>query len=251
MQKIKYKGEEDPINTFIVPFIRSDFIFDCVERIWEIHNPSEHRLILIDNTMMDETKSLSDNCHLYVRGYRNLGIYKSFNIGWMAATTKYVTFMGDDTMLLNKIWFDNIVGIIEQEELFGGCAVNIKNYKPDIKTGIMNDEEYHKYAKKMSGGQAAIFSALVLNREIHKRVGYFPEPTYPGIYHDGKILRMWEREKETPINRIPSSLVYHHVGGSQSTYSKGEGVNIEYGTPGKIIETKEISQYTNHEKMHL
>ena len=133
--KEKMKGEK-PKNTFIIPFLYSDWIEDCIDSIWEYCDPKEHRIIVIDNQCdcdssckptNDMYHKLKNKVHLYIHSYRNLGCAKSWNIGIQMSDTTNVTIMGDDTRLVDKDWWTKAEKYLESYEAVA-CGQAGKNF---------------------------------------------------------------------------------------------------------------------------
>ena len=151
----KLKGEV-PENTFIIPFLFSDFIEDCVDSIWENCDPKQHRIIVIDNRCTTDSagksteglyERLCGKVHVYLRSYRNLGCAKAWNIGVAMSDTKYVTILGDDTRIIDPLWWEKTKKYLKDHEGVTAGQADEKTVKeaPEFMTrNKYTDEEWHK-----------------------------------------------------------------------------------------------------------
>lgn len=211
------KNPGNPENTFILPFVFTDKVKEAVESVWKCHDPAQHRLYLIDNSSEDfeDRKWLEEHCHLYIRCYRNLGPAVSFNLGIVIARTPYVTIFSDDARLINGIWYQNAVKVVEDNEdliyslgnIFPQSVPPEDFYQPNKDYSI---EDYGVLTAKYQARSSRDFNfaTAIGTRETFLKAGLFPEDTY--IYGvDAEFMREAEDRK---IKTVQGSDVVYHYG---------------------------------------
>lgn len=204
----------NPINTFILPFVFTDKVVEAVKSIWRCHNPSEHRLILIDNSGEDfkDKKWLEDNSHIYIRSYRNLGPAVAFNLGIQMARTGYVTIISDDARLIHKIWFNQSIKLIEESNDLIISLGSIYPQSADIGDFYDPNEQYFEedytyYSKKYEMKRDGFgLACAIAKKETWLKSGLFDESKY--IYYiDGTFI---QQAKEKGINMIYTGVIFHY-----------------------------------------
>lgn len=97
-------------NTFIIPIINSDHIFDMLTSLHKYNEKGTFDVIVIDQTI---TKEAQDKCEklatIWLRPYRNLGFAKAMNTGVRLAQTKFVTLANDDIIFISDKWWQGIL----------------------------------------------------------------------------------------------------------------------------------------------
>ena len=145
--KLKYKVK--PENTFVIPFLYSDWIEDCVDSIWHYCDPKLHRIIVIDNNCTTDStgeptgdlyEKLRNKVHLYIHSYRNLGCAKPWNLGIQMSDTEFVTILGDDTRIVDKDWWEKSKKHLESYD-----AVGAGQASPNLLDGVPEQFKRNKY----------------------------------------------------------------------------------------------------------
>jgi len=210
------KNPGNPENTFILPFVFTDKVREAVESIWKCHDPVQHRLYLIDNSSEDfkDRSWLEENCHLYIRCYRNLGPAVSYNLGIIMARTPYVTIFSDDARLINGIWYQNALRVIQDDDNLILSLGNIfpqrvppeDFYQPD-KNYSIEDYEALAFKYQSRASRDFNFATAISTKQTFIKAGLFPEDTY--IYGvDAEFMREAEDKKVKTVQG--SDVVFHY-----------------------------------------
>lgn len=100
----------DPINTIIIPIVRTDFVFDCIESLRDVTS-SNFQIIVINQAWESGfdlgiwfRAKLLESADLVVQCKWNYGFAQAANMGARIASTKYVTICNDDVIFLPGWW---------------------------------------------------------------------------------------------------------------------------------------------------
>lgn len=242
----------NPINTFVVPFIRNDYIQGFLKSLYEFTDPETFNVIVIDQSPVGVYEEIKDKVHLYIRPYRNLGFAKAMNTGIRLATTEFVSCYNDDVEFVNKKWWG---GIMETFENVGPTcfAVNpsspkeaawgyghkapegrvltedergvvwVKDGKPLDLEECRTEEGYQWLLDHNRGWVDGIaLWGPTFRRSIFDEIGLFDERFYPGGGEDYDLnARAYDAswgETKTRYRMVgtSASFVYHHWGSSGS-----------------------------------
>lgn len=240
----------EPTNTFVIPFIRNDFIGPMLKSLYEYTDPETFRVIVIDQSPKGVYNEIRDKTHLYIRPYRNLGFAKAMNTGIRLATTEYVSCYNDDVEFFNHDWWQGIVTTFET--LGDNCfAVNPMSPREaawgyghkapegrvltEDKRGVvwlMDGEPLELDRVRTPAGYNFLRQQIhgfidgialwgpTFKRSIFDKIGLFDERFYPGGGEDYDLnARAYDSEYGGGKYRmVASSLswVYHHWGSSGS-----------------------------------
>lgn len=97
-------------NTFIYNPIRPDYIFRCLESLYQHTDMTNNRVIVVDQTL-DGLQLPMDKVHMVIRPYRNLGFSKSMNEGIIHALrwgSRFITCANDDIEYIDSRWWSGI-----------------------------------------------------------------------------------------------------------------------------------------------
>ena len=239
-------------NTFVVPFIRNDYIQGFLKSLYEFTDPETFRVIVIDQSPNGVHEEIADKVHVYLRPYRNLGFAKAMNMGIKLADTEFVSCYNDDVEFINKKWWP---GIMEQFEKIGPTcfAVNpsspkeaawgyghkapegrvltedgrgvvwVKDGKPLDLEECRTEEGYDWLLQRNRGWVDGIaLWGPTFRRKVFDEIGLFDERFYPGGGEDYDLnARAYDAdwgESKTRYRMVGTSLsfVYHHWGTSGS-----------------------------------
>lgn len=245
-----------PSNTFVVPFIRDDYIKPFLDSLYKFTDPETFRVIVIDQSPLGVYNDIRDKVHLYIRPHRNLGFAKAMNTGIRLATTEFVSCYNDDVEFFNDDWWPGIVGTFKNmgDECF---AVNPMSPREaawgyghkapegrvltEDKRGVVwlmdgspleldrckTPEGYGYLRRQISGTIEGIaLWGPTFRRSLFHKLGLFDERFYPGGGEDYDLnARAYDPGYGGGRYRmVASSLswVYHHWGKSGSPDVSGE-----------------------------
>jgi GT2 family glycosyltransferase len=238
-------------NTFVIPFIRNDFIVGFLDSLYKFTDPESFRVITIDQTPSGMYNEIKDKTHFYIRPYRNLGFGKAMNTGIKLAETEYVSCYNDDVEFIHKSWWD---GIKQQFEVIGPTCFCVNPMSPKeaawgyghkapngrvltadgrgvvwVKDGKALDleesrteEGYQWLINNVHGWVDGIaLWGATFKREIFNYTGLFDERFYPGGGEDYDLNaraydKEWNGHERYRMVATPRSWVYHHWGSSGS-----------------------------------
>lgn len=242
----------NPINTFVVPFIRNDYIQGFLKSLYEFTDPETFRVIVIDQSPKGVYEEIKDKVHLYIRPFRNLGFGKAMNTGIRLATTEFVSCYNDDVEFINNKWWDGIMETFENigdscfavnpmspKEAawgYGGKApegriltedgrgvVWVRDGKPLDLVECRTEEGYQWLLDHNRGWVDGIaLWGPTFRRKIFDEIGMFDERFYPGGGEDYDLnARAYDDtwgETKTRYRMVGTSksFVYHHWGTSGS-----------------------------------
>ena len=238
-----------PDNTFVIPFIRHDFIVPMLESLYEFTDPDTFRVIAIDQSPKGVYNEIKGKTHLYIRPYRNLGFAKAMNTGIRLADTEFVSCYNDDVEFLHKSWWDGIKNTFNHlgEGCFGVNPMSpkeaawgyghkapdgrvltedgrgivwLKDGKPLDLEASRTEEGYQWLLNNVRGWVDGITTwGTTFRRSLFDTIGLYDERFYPGGGEDYDLNARAYCEEWGGRYRIIStsfSWVYHQWGGSGS-----------------------------------
>lgn len=241
------------INTFVIPFIRSDFIGPMLDSLKE-HAGHEYNVIAIDQTTDRKAQEENESkVTLWIRPYRNLGFAKAMNLGVVISQTPYITMANDDLEFFDPRWWQGILDTFAMDERivavnpmspkegawgYGLRSDNEDTWKPpkgyvyDGNGGIEPDTPYKirdaKYydwlVNEHPGWQKGTLCdgiamwCTVFKREGLQKIGLLDERFYPG---GGEDYDMDCRAYSQGLRMVGStkSWIWHHWGRSKDAIS--------------------------------
>lgn len=143
-----------PLNTVIMPIVRSDLAMDALRSFWQFSDRETHRMIVIDQTMEglpDLTLQVGEGgplAHMHWRVYRNLGFAKAANYGLRIADTPLVMLCNDDVLFFDRRWWAGILECLSKDGNIGASPLSprlpgwsIGKRKPEHTGGIDSREK--------------------------------------------------------------------------------------------------------------
>lgn len=97
-----------PRVTFVIPFIRTDFILPCLETLYKYTDNNDFRVITIDQSV-NGVPEVQKYSHLYIKSYRALGFAKAMNTGIRLSDTEYVCCCNDDIRFMHSSWLPEVL----------------------------------------------------------------------------------------------------------------------------------------------
>ncbi len=225
-------SKPNPLVSILIP-TKNQFklLKQCVTSLLEKTNYSNFELLIINNksndsNTVDYLKQL-DQCHnIRVLSYPYAFNYSAINnFAVKQAKGSIITFLNNDTEILNSNWLDEMVKHALRPEI--GC-VGAKLYYPDgtiqhggVILGIYGSASHaHKHFPKDHAGyfnrliavhnvSAVTAACLVMRKEIFEQVGGFDQVNLKVAYNDVdlclKVLQQGYRNLWTPY----AELIHH------------------------------------------
>lgn len=112
------------LNTFIIPIIRNDLIYRCLETLYK-HTPDNFYVYIIDQSVQGIDMSLRDQYKnlMIIRSPKtdvhytgNLGFQQAVNLGIQLVQTPYLTILNDDVEFVNQKWWQGVLDTFDQVE---------------------------------------------------------------------------------------------------------------------------------------
>lgn len=123
----KGKAISSPLNTIVVPIIRSDFVIPMLESLKE-HTPPNYRTIIVNQCRPNREfeEELYKHADYIIRTHYNLGFAQASNLGIRLAPSEYITVANDDLVFLPGWWEGCIVTFERFETAAACCPFSIK-----------------------------------------------------------------------------------------------------------------------------
>lgn len=190
--------------------------------------------LLVDNGSGDGSVAYVKERFPWVRVLElktNLGFAEGNNVGMRAAAGRYIILLNNDTEV-EPSWLGGLVEVAEADGRIGACQPKIRmfndrrllnsaggrctflGYGGDTGFGEVDDGRYDVPRDIFY----ACGAAVLLRREALERVGLF-DPKY-FIYHEDVDLCWRMHLYGYRVVYVPSSLIYHKVGGSTPKLSQ-------------------------------
>lgn len=115
----KGKAKMDDV-TICIPFIRSDFVLDCLKSLHKYVKSVSYKTVCVNQTIPNRNfeDALYDLCDVVIRPHVNWGFSQSVNVAMRLAPTPWICACNDDIVFTN----DPFPGIFETFERFETAA---------------------------------------------------------------------------------------------------------------------------------
>lgn len=141
---------------------------DCLASIKNSSPQDKTEIIIIDNgsTVRHDWEK---ECNTYIRFEKNMGISHGWNTGIKASRGKYITLLGDDT-IVHDGWLEALQKAMDMP-LAGLANVYVENLPQGI--GIVENYKWFSHA------------CVMLTQSTIRRIGYYDEKTFfPANFED-------------------------------------------------------------------
>lgn len=128
--------EKNEIDLSIITIaLKKDFILDCLDSIFSSLKKIKAEVIVIDNNSEDNVGRLVKKRFkkvFVIRTKKRLGFGASNNLGLKKARGRYILFLNDDTRILKKGMFEEMISYLDKEKKIGAVSCALLN--PDKET---------------------------------------------------------------------------------------------------------------------
>jgi len=114
---------------------KKDYILDCLKSVYAALKNIENEVILIDNVSLDKVGEMAKKKFpelIVLRREVNGGFGENNNMGMKIAKGRYVLLLNDDTKIINKNIFKDMIAWMDEHPLAGSSTCALVN--PDLKT---------------------------------------------------------------------------------------------------------------------
>jgi len=216
-------SEKPKVSVIIPAYNNWKYTLNCLKSIAENTN-GDYEVIVIDDASTDETaKVLSKVKNLnLLRNKRNAGFIESCNRGARASKGEYILFLNNDT-LVTKDWLPPLLEFIKRKDVGAvGCKLVYPDERLQEAGGIIwndgsgwnygrgdnSDKPEYNYIREVDYCSGA---ALLVKRELFKKIGGFDERFKPGYYEDTDLC-FSIRNLGYKVMYQPMSVVVHFEG---------------------------------------
>ena len=210
--------------SIVIPVYNNwEYTLNCLKSISE-NTSGDYEVVVIDDASNDKTaKILSRVKGLnLLRNKQNAGFIESCNRGVRASKSKYIFFLNNDT-LVAKNWLPPLLELIKKKDV---GAVGCKLIYPDGRLqeagsmvwrdgsaynygrGDNPDKPEYNYVREVDYCSGA---ALLVKRELFKKIGSFDERFKPGYYEDTDLC-FSIRNLGYKVMYQPMSTIVHFEG---------------------------------------
>ncbi len=218
----------NPAVSIIIPLYNgADLTRSCLESIIA-HTVQDVTLILIDNASSDTTALLLNSLPpsvTIIHNETNLGFARACNQGAWAATTSYLLFLNNDT-LVTPCWLEFLLETIQPEVGIVGCRMlypdgTIQHAGIELINGIPNHPYRYQPADLPEANvprdlDMVTGACLLIRRELFLQLGGFDEVYRNGVEDVDLCLRV--REAGYQVVYQPRAMIYHHEGQSPGRF---------------------------------
>ena len=219
------------VSIIVVNYNGKHFLKDCLTSILHASYPNME-IILVDNGSNDGSVEFVKNNFPNVKTIvndKNLGFAKANNIGYHFANGEYILFLNNDT-IVTKDFLTNLVKVLRSDSRIGACESKILLLDDPKKIDCVGSYLtpsgflYHLGWGKPDGYDKIIqiFSAkgvcMLFKREVLEQIGLFDEDFFAYFEETDLCWRVWLTGYQ--ILFVPTSVVYHKVGGTSSKMPK-------------------------------
>lgn len=232
-QELTSRPLNQPYLSIVIPcFNHADLTLNCLESIRKNTEPHLYRIILVDNGSTDATAHIpegSSQALTVIRNSSNTGFGNACNQGARLASTDYICFLNNDTVVTPG-WLEPLLTDLEEDPEL--AAVQPKLLYPD---GRLNDAgglvflggEPWVYGKGHPNPSAPQFEArrapdyvsgacLLVRKSAFDEVGGFDDRFSPAYFEDTD-LSFALRHRGWKLLYEPQSTVIHLEGGTAGT----------------------------------
>jgi hypothetical protein len=126
-----------PELSIVIVSSKKDFLFDCLKSLISVLKDLDSEIILVDNASADNLRAQVNNMFPSVRVIRrevNGGFGENNNMGMRVAKGRYVLLLNDDTKIIDKNIFKDMIAWMDSHPQVGlsTCALanpDLKNYQ--------------------------------------------------------------------------------------------------------------------------
>ncbi|RLF04543.1 MAG: hypothetical protein DRJ60_06945, partial [Thermoprotei archaeon] len=220
--------------SIIMPvFNNLTFTRNCLEALYKVTPSDIFELIIVDNGSTDDTRSFLEtfkrkhNNLIPIRNEDNLGFAKACNQGAKIAKGKYLVFLNNDTIPLDR-WLEELVKVAESDAKVG--VVGAKLLYPNGKiqhAGIelINGIPDHPYrfadpsipeVNQQRELDMVTGACMLIKKELFEKLGGCDELYKNGMEDVDLCLKV--REKGFNVIYCPKSVLYHHEGVTEGRF---------------------------------
>jgi GT2 family glycosyltransferase len=225
--RVKVPKSDKPLVSIVIPvYGQLQITLECLKSIQNAKDSTEIEVILLDDNSPDPNveKTLSKiEGLIYVRNKKNLRFVKNVNKGAKIAKGKYVFFLNNDTKVTDH-YLETSLELFERfDKVFSvGSKLIYPNGKlqeagsilhtdaTGINYGAFDDPDHfeYNYVREVHYCSAA---ALLVKKDILKKLGWFDEDFSPGYYDDSE-LQMRAKKMGYKTLYQPKSVIIHYEG---------------------------------------
>ncbi|BCX13523.1 MAG: hypothetical protein KatS3mg085_055 [Candidatus Dojkabacteria bacterium] len=225
--KLKVPKSEKPKVSIVIPIYNQlKLTLDCLNSIQNANDSTPVEVILMDDNSPDpkvqSTLSQVEGL-IYVRNEQNLRFVKNVNKGAKMAKGEYVYFLNNDTKVTDHYLetclelfkrFDNVFSVgsklIYPDGRLQEAGSILHTDATGINFGAFDDPDHfeYNYVREVHYCSAA---ALLVKKDLLKKIGWFDEDFSPGYYDDSE-LQMRAKKLGYLTLYQPKSVVIHYEG---------------------------------------
>jgi len=248
-------------NTFVIPIIREDLIYRCLETLYK-HTPPNFYVYIVDQTPNGLDQKLLREAYQNLMVIRtpktlvhttgNLGFAKATNLAIKLVETPYFTMCNDDVEFLNEKWWQGVLDTFDRTDKatpdrptvsvtpssfnFPGWSLgrdtnlSILPYKEDYSEeeydSLVNDDHYlneHLTLHPDTVIDGITFYCSVFKTEKFLEIGMLDEKYYPGGGEDYDWCCLAYMKNYRCVGTT-MSWVFHHWSKSFATIQEKEAV---------------------------
>ncbi|HEX3431055.1 MAG TPA: glycosyltransferase [Rhizomicrobium sp.] len=229
--RIAFPLPDQPTVSVVIPVHNKfEVTYFCLCSLLFAFNETPFEVIVVDDGSTDETRRIEE----FVSGVRilkqnhNQGFVGSCNAGAELARGDFVAFLNNDTEVTAR-WLDELVSVFGNFDGVGlaGAKLVYPDGRLQEAGGVIwgsgnpwnlgrnasAEDPRYNYVRKADYVSGA---ALMIRRELWRRVGGFSEEFAPGYFEDTD-LAMKVREAGYCVLYVPHSVVYHFEGQTGGT----------------------------------
>lgn len=128
---------EIPDISIVIISSKKDYLLDCLKTVYSALKGIKNEIILVDNASQDKIGVLAKNKFpevKVIRREKNGGFGENNNLGMKVAKGRYVLLLNDDTKIINKNIFKEMINWMDEHPKVGisTCALvnpDLKNYQ--------------------------------------------------------------------------------------------------------------------------
>ena len=214
--------------TIIVPIYNAiDLTKQCIKST--ATSEKIYPTILVDNASSDETekflKTLPPHFSI-IKNHSNLGFARACNQGAWAATSPYILFLNNDTVVTPG-WLETMLEACRPDVGIVGCRMlypdgTIQHAGIELINGIPDHPHRHQSANMPEANiprdlDMVTGACLLIKREIFLHLGGFDEVYRNGVEDVDLCLRV--REAGYRVVYQPKAMIYHHEGQSSGRFN--------------------------------
>ncbi|TDT61032.1 GT2 family glycosyltransferase [Fonticella tunisiensis] len=189
------KKKKPLVSIIVLAYNHLEYTKLCIESIYKYTSHIDFELIAVNNGSSDGTKEYFESLPgaKVINFEKNVGQWNGFNAGVKASRGRYISIVGNDTILTTN-WMDNLLKCIKSDKKIGMAAAgaNVIDNHQMISADYSNLEEMQQFAKEYNKSNPKkweeririIPTVCIIRPEVFKKAGYF-DPTFRfGEYGD-------------------------------------------------------------------